>query len=77
VVVVVVVVVGIGCGPPVTLKLYGYGGGVMVRVTSGCDTLGDDLGLGSLVTTKGGGKMLGVTPKDDTTPEPLCEFSTV
>ncbi len=62
----VVIVVG------VALKLYGYGGGVMVRMTSGCDTPGDDLGLRSLVTTNGGGRTMGVTAKDDTTPEPLC-----
>ena len=43
------------------VNVYGYGGGVIVRVTGGLSTPGEVSGLGLSVMTKGGGRTLLVT----------------
>lgn len=43
------------------VNVYGYGGGVIVRVTGGLSTPGEVSGLGLSVITKGGGRTLLVT----------------
>ena len=56
---------------------YGYGGGVMVRVTGGCVTPSRLRGFWSSVMVKGGGRMLLVTCMTEfVTPEVILTFHT-
>ena len=75
--VVELVVVDVGCPPPGGVYVYGQGGDVMVRVTTGCETPDFFSGFGSSLIVKGDGRMLGVMRNVEYAPEVVRVSDTV
>jgi hypothetical protein len=69
--------VQVGRPPPGGVYVYGQGGGVMVRVTGGCETPDFFEGFGSSSMVNGDGRMLGVMRNVEYAPEVVRVSETV